>query len=105
MSHKGRWGQYHQTKMRRHYLVWHPRCVARGSAVDPQIDHIVPRLLGGSENNESNRQTLCGTCNRIKGTSSMTPAQIRDYRLRQGPAGPSGPVRTRGFGPRKRKPR
>ena len=83
MPRKGEWGTRSQEKRRRAYLAWHPHCVACGSAVELCIDHIVPRLLGGSVNDESNWQTLCRTCNTIKGTSSMTPEQIREYRARR----------------------
>jgi 5-methylcytosine-specific restriction endonuclease McrA len=103
MPRKGEWGQHHQAKMRRHYLAWNSHCVACGSGVDLQIDHIVPRLLGGSASDPGNWQTLCGTCNRIKGTSSMTPDQIREYRFRQRPVSEASAL-TISFLPNRRRP-
>lgn len=97
MPRKGQWGQHHQVKRRRAYLLRHPFCVACGSRIDLCIDHIVPRMLGGSVNDEANWQTLCRTCNTIKGTSSATPEQIREIRrrrLEQRPAQPASNVIT-----------
>ena len=40
-------------------------CFACGSAAEPQVDHILPRRWGGT-NDISNLQVLCGDCNRRK---------------------------------------
>jgi superfamily II DNA or RNA helicase len=45
-------------------------CLACGSRRKPQVDHIVSKYHGGT-NAFGNLQTLCGPCNRIKGTRTM----------------------------------
>ena len=100
MPRRGEWGTRAQEKRRHAYLLRHPWCVACGAGIgaDLQIDHIVPRVLGGSLNDESNWQTLCGPCNATKGTSSMTSEQIREIRARHrrgtrpAPSGPGGVI-------------
>ena len=84
MPRRGEWGTRSQEKRRRAYLLRHPWCVACGAGIGAglQIDHIIPRVLGGSLNDEANWQTLCGPCNATKGTSSMSPEQIREVRAR-----------------------
>lgn len=41
------------------------------------IDHIMPRVLGGSVSDLSNMQVLCILCNLVKGGELMTLEQIR----------------------------
>lgn len=53
------------------------RCLACGNRSKLTLDHIVPQVLGGT-NDFLNLQTLCERCNRAKG------AQVIDYRG-QGP--------------------
>jgi 5-methylcytosine-specific restriction endonuclease McrA len=43
-------------------------CRRCGATDDLEIDHIYPWSLGGSFDDPANLQTLCGTCNRRKGT-------------------------------------
>lgn len=45
-------------------------CLCCGSTSRLQVDHIQPRYLGGSHAPE-NLQTLCGVCNRLKGTEPL----------------------------------
>ncbi len=45
-------------------------CLCCGSTTRLQVDHIQPRYLGGSHDTE-NLQTLCGICNRLKGTQPL----------------------------------
>lgn len=54
---------------REDYLRRNPRCVACGRTEDLAIDHIVPRMRGGGDE-EENLQTLCRFCNTQKGTKS-----------------------------------
>ena len=44
------------------YLVDHPYCAGCGSDRDLQVDHITEVADGGALYDESNFQTLCGTC-------------------------------------------
>ena len=48
-----------------------------------EVDHIVPASKGGSED-DSNKQLLCGACNRKKGPNDMPylVAQLRREGLR-----------------------
>lgn len=48
-------------------------CLACGNKNDLTIDHIIPKSMGGS-NEEDNLQTLCRGCNLLKGS------KIRYYR-------------------------
>jgi hypothetical protein len=64
-------------------------CAACGSQSDLQVDHIVPRSLGGSVADLDNMQTLCAPCNAIKGASAMSLVQIRVARGLRSPASPS----------------
>ena len=40
------------------------------------VDHVVPIALGGSDNAE-NLQILCGTCNKIKGSTIISIIELR----------------------------
>lgn len=42
------------------------RCLNCGSDVDLTVDHILPKAKGGTDDME-NLQTLCLTCNSVKG--------------------------------------
>lgn len=42
------------------------KCVVCGAGKNLTIDHIIPLVYGGS-NEESNLQTMCGKCNTSKG--------------------------------------
>ncbi|WP_428194571.1 HNH endonuclease, partial [Deinococcus saxicola] len=55
-------------------------CLCCGSTARLQVDHIQPRYLGGSHDPE-NLQTLCGVCNRLKGTQPL------DFRSSKAPKG------------------
>lgn len=49
-------------------------CRNCGSRTELQADHIVPASMGLSNDKPSNCQTLCSTCNRIKGDTIGVPA-------------------------------
>jgi hypothetical protein len=42
-------------------------------------DHIVPKSLGGKDY-VSNYQTMCSICNNLKGSSNLTPEEIKKIR-------------------------
>ena len=50
------------------------------------IDHIMPRILGGSVSDLSNMQVLCIRCNNIKGDRLMTIEQVRARAIHRPPA-------------------
>ena len=50
------------------------RCVYCRTTENLTIDHIIPKIKGGSDNPE-NLQCLCETCNRIK--SGMTHKEVK----------------------------
>lgn len=56
-------------KQAREWLKLHPSCVACGAIEDLSVDHIIPQSAGGPDE-FSNYQTLCMTCNRVKGAKS-----------------------------------
>jgi hypothetical protein len=49
------------------------RCQECGTHLDLSVDHIVPEVLGGSDDLE-NLQTLCGPCNSRKGARVVMSA-------------------------------
>ena len=57
-----------------------PRCLSVANVVD----HIVPRELGGSED-ERNLQAACAPCNRWKGSTPGTPLPPAFFRNRLNP--------------------
>ena len=96
MPRRGEWGTRAQEKRRHAFLREHPYCRACGTGVRLTIDHIIPRAIGGSMDDPANWQVLCSPCNSVKGTSSMTPDQIRARRFGGPPATPSVPTGPRG---------
>jgi 5-methylcytosine-specific restriction endonuclease McrA len=59
-----------------------------------EVDHIVPRRMGGALRDPDNLRALCGDCNRTKGGQMMSDAEILRRR------GLSPPVRIgAGLGP------
>ncbi len=45
------------------------KCVCCGSTENIESDHVIPKAGGGHQDSPRNRQPLCRTCNRSKGTS------------------------------------
>ena len=56
------------------------RCAACGSLQEVQVDHIIPRSLGGSVSEVSTMQLMCAPCNTAKGGSVMSVDEIRRVR-------------------------
>jgi len=46
-------------------------------------DHIKPRSRGGKDN-ANNFQTMCITCNSLKGSKTLTIQEIKDLRIKRG---------------------
>lgn len=57
-------------KVAREWLAVHDFCIVCGAREDLSVDHIIPQSKGGPDH-ESNYQTLCMRCNRLKGAKSM----------------------------------
>lgn len=55
---------YAWQQFRKQYLASHPLCVRCGRP-GRDVDHRIPRRLGGGDD-ESNLQTLCGSCHKSK---------------------------------------
>lgn len=56
-------------RLRKLYIRKHPVCVECGAPAT-DVDHIVPRRCGGSDD-ESNLQALCATCHNRKTNREM----------------------------------
>jgi hypothetical protein len=86
MATKNQLAAWSYRKRRHAFLLRHDRCAACGSREHLQLDHIDPRIAGGSTHDESNWQTLCATCNQVKGNRTMSLEQIREVRKVDAPA-------------------
>ena len=65
-------------------------CLWFGPANDFEVDHIIPRIRGGSED-ASNKQIICSGCNREK--ADKTHIEYLAYRIAMGTKQTEGQLR------------